>query len=126
MKLICGALTMAMSTGLVAVSTQTNAQEPTSRPAHDGPPAWVLDAWETDEAPIVPVNGPPSWVVEAWANGEMRERPVGPPPWITARHEMAKEIGLPGPPAEVLDAWSSGNGFDLPGPPSFVLDILGL
>ncbi len=113
---------LAFVVGTVAISVNAHAQKPAQA---GGPPAWVLEAWESGEAPVVPENGPPAWVVEAWQNGERPVRPNGPPPWIAARHEMAKELGLPGPPSEVIEAWENGEGFDLPGPPDFVLDLLG-
>lgn len=118
-------LTLAFVAGTAVVSKDANAQERPAQPEAAGPPAWVLEAWESGEAPVAPANGPPSWVVEAWQNGERPQRPVGPPLWIARRHEMAKELGLPGPPAEVIEAWENGEGFDLPGPPDFVLDLFG-
>jgi len=117
---------MALTLLTMAIPAVAFSQE---RPAdvgrRGGPPAWVIEAWESSEAPVPPANGPPAWVVEAWMNGERPQRPTGPPPWIAARHEMAKELGLPGPPPEVIKAWENGEGFDLPGPPDFVLDLLG-
>ena len=107
----------------ICVSSNLNAQEPTDQPTKAGPPAWVIEAWESGEVPMPPANGPPSWVVDAWRNGDGPQRPAGPPAWIPARQEMAKELGLPGPPAEVIEAWKNGDGFDLPGPPDFVLDL---
>lgn len=82
------------------------AQRPEHVEAEQGPPAFVVEAWETVEAPVVPENGPPAWV--------------------QARHAMAQELGLPGPPPEIIEAWQNGEGFDLPGPPDFVLELLGL
>lgn len=118
-----GLLMLALATGAITLSTDANAQE---KPDNAGPPVWVVDAWVSGVSPVAPVSGPPAWVVEAWQNGEMPQRPLGPPAWVAARHEIAKELGLPGPPPEVLEAWKNGEGNDLPGPPSFVLDILGL
>lgn len=89
---------MAFVAGIAAFSTHANGQEQPAKPKAAGPPEWVLEAWETGEAPVVPAIGPPAWVVEAWENGERPQRPTGPPPWIAKRHEMAKELGLPGPP----------------------------
>ena len=122
-KSIGALLALAVVAGIAAFSVDANAQE---KPAETeaGPPAWVLEAWESGEAPEVPVNGPPAWVVEAWKNGDRPQRPAGPPPWIARRHEMARELGLSGPPAEVIAAWENGEGFELPGPPDFVLDLL--
>lgn len=114
-------IVLAFLIGTVAVSANADAQ----KPAQAGPPAWVIEAWESGDAPVVPANGPPAWVVEAWQNGVQSTRPDGPPPWIAARHSLALEIGLPGPPPEVIQAWENGEGFDLPGPPNFVLDLLG-
>ena len=87
----------------------------------------IPDVAFSQEPPADPVRGggPPEWVVEAWVNGERLRRPAGPPPWIGARREIAKELGLLGPPPEVIKAWENGKGFDLPGPPAFVLDLLG-
>lgn len=128
---------MALAAGFAAISANTNAQERPAEAGPAGPPAWVIAAWENGEAPVAPAMGPPAWVVEAWQNGERpqrpqgaqrprgSQRPFGPPPWIAARHEMAKELGLSGPPSEVREAWKSGNGFELPGPPNFVLDLFG-
>ena len=118
-------LTLAFVAGIAVISADVNAQEKPAEAEKAGPPAWVLEAWESGEALVVPANGPPAWVVEAWQNGERPQRPVGPPPWITARHEMARELGLSGPPAEVIEAWQNGEGFELPGPPDFVLDLFG-
>ena len=73
------------------------------------------------------VQGPPEWVLQAWQTGERPERSnFGPPEWVLQRHAYAAELGLPGPPLEVLDAWQNGLGFELPGPPSFVIDLLQL
>lgn len=116
---------MAFVAGIAAFSTHANGQEQPAKPEAAGPPEWVLEAWETGEAPVVPAIGPPAWVVEAWENGERPQRLAGPPPWIAKRHEMAKELGLPGPPTEVIEAWENGEGFEFPGPPDFVLDLLG-
>ena len=69
--------------------------------------------------------GPPSWVVRAWQSGERTQLAEIMPPWVKAKLEMARELGLPGPPQEAFDAWESGEGFDLPGPPDFVLELLG-
>lgn len=120
---IRGLLMLALVTGVIALSPDAKAQE---RPENAGPPAWVIDAWESNNTPVASVVGPPAWVVEAWQNGEMPQRPSGLPVWVMARQDMAKELGLPGPPPEVLQAWKDGEGFDLPGPPSFIFDILGL
>lgn len=121
MKSVRRLFALAFVVGTATVSATAHAQ----KPAHDGPPAWVLEAWKTGEAPVVPANGPPAWVVETRQNGERPQRPAGPPPWIAARHEMARELGLPGPPDEVTEAWDNGEGFALPGPPDFVFDLLG-
>ena len=91
-----------------------------------GPPSWVLEAWETGEDPVVPVDGPPAWVVDAWANGEhpRANGMFGPPAWVVGDSDSAD-----GPPAWVVDAWANGehprgNGGGF-GPPDFVLDLLG-
>ena len=118
-------IALALVAGISTISAEANAQEKPADAVEVGPPAWVLEAWETGEEPVVPANGPPAWVVEAWKNGERPHRPAGPPPWITSRHEMAHKFGLPGPPAEVIQAWQNGGGFDLPGPPDFVLSLFG-
>lgn len=120
-KSMRGVLVLAMATGTIGLSGDTIAQE---IPANAGPPAWVVEAWESGNAPVVPVDGPPAWVVEAWQNGEMPQRPSGPPAWVVARQEMANELGLPGPPPEVRQAWEDGVGFELPGPSSFIFDLI--
>lgn len=116
-------LAVALST--IAISSDANGQESGVRPATAGPPAWVLDAWDSGDSPEPPVYGPPSWVVDAWQSGERPARPIGPPMWVLARQEMAQEFGLPGPPAEALEAWQNGEGFSLPGPPKFVFELFG-
>lgn len=118
-------LAMALVTATIAISSDAIGQERADRPATDGPPAWVLDAWESGDSPEPPAYGPPAWIVQAWQSGERPAQPMGPPAWVLARQEMAKELGLPGPPAEVLEAWQNGEGFSLPGPPEFVFELFG-
>lgn len=122
---VCALLALSMVTCTIGSSADANADDYGRQGEQDGPPKWVIEAWETGEAVIVPTDGPPAWVVDAWRSGDRPERPVGPPPWIAARHEMAKELGLFGPPRDVIDAWQNGEGFELPGPPDFVRDLLG-
>ena len=54
-KSIGALLALAVVAGIAAFSVDANAQE---KPAETeaGPPAWVLEAWESGEAPEVPVN----------------------------------------------------------------------
>lgn len=118
-------LALALVTATIAISSDANGQEREVRPATTGPPAWVLDALESGDAPEPPAYGPPAWVVEAWQSGERPARPMGPPEWVLARQEIATERGLPGPPAAVLEAWQNGDGFSLPGPPEFVFELFG-
>lgn len=125
MKSINVWLVLAFVTSVAAVSSNVKAQERPGEVGPPGPPAWVIESWESGEAPVIPANGPPAWVVRAWESGERPTRPSGPPPWVAARHEMALELGLPGPPDEVIEAWKNGEGADLPGPPGIVFDLLG-
>ena len=113
---------------LVSSATLAFAQRPKEAgKSPQGPPDFVLEAWESGEAPVPPQDGPPTWVVEAWESGERpRAGGFGPPAWVVERHRMAAELGLPGPPPAVIEAWENGEGFDLPGPPEFVWEILGL
>lgn len=126
LKSICALMVLALVACTSGSSVDANAEDHRRQGEQNGPPAWVVEAWETGEAPIVPEAGPPAWVVEAWQDGERPQRPTGPPPWVAARHEMAKELGLPGPPPEVVEAWENGEGFDLAGPPDFIRDLLEL
>ncbi len=107
---------------ITALAADARADE---RIGNQGPPSWVVDAWEAGTTPVVPEVGPPAWVVEAWRTGERPVRQAGPPPRVAARHRRAQELGLPGPPPEVLKAWENGYGSELPGPPEFVLELLG-
>ena len=124
-KTLLGLSIIAVLLGSAALALGQRPKEPGETP--QGPPDFVLEAWESGEAPVPPQGGPPAWVIEAWQNGERPDAGgFGPPAWVVERHRMAAELGLPGPPAEVIEAWENGEGFDLPGPPDFVLELLGL
>lgn len=121
---IAGMTVMAYGLAGTSVGAENGNLTPQDRNG-DGPPEWVVEAWETGNPPVVPESGPPAWVVEAWSKGEAPQRPDGMPPWVARRHAMAKEMGLPGPPDEVLEAWENGDGESLPGPPDFVRELFG-
>ena len=125
LKSVCAvAALILVANGMQGSTADAQDGDPGENRPTNGPPAWVVKAWETGEEPMVPEVGPPVWIVEAWQSGERLPGPHGMPPWIARRHAMAVELGLPGPPAEVIEAWENGEGADLPGPPQFILDLL--
>ena len=102
--------------GVISSAAVVFAQRPEDAgESRQDPPSFVLEAWESGEAPVPPQTGPPTWVVDAWKSGEhpRASGEFGPPAFVVERHRMAQELGLPGPPPEIIGAWENGEGFDL-------------